>query len=77
MTNAIAQWERGTALCAGGQTASARQVRAMQTTRTWRSPMGGRDVPFDEDATCDNCGAKGAYDFMGDFLCLKCFKQDG
>lgn len=32
----------------------------------------GRDVPFKPEATCDECGAKGAYDFMGDYFCQKC-----
>jgi len=31
-----------------------------------------RDVPFDENATCDGCGATGAADFMGDIYCEKC-----
>ena len=31
-----------------------------------------RDVPFDEEGICDRCGKKGAYDFMGDFLCPEC-----
>lgn len=31
-----------------------------------------RDVPFIEDAICDVCGAKGAFDFMGDYACSKC-----
>lgn len=34
--------------------------------------MGSRNVPFDENAKCDDCGAKGAFDFMGDFLCTEC-----
>ena len=34
--------------------------------------MGDRPVPFDEEAVCDVCGAKGAYDFMGDMLCPQC-----
>ena len=34
-----------------------------------------RSVPFDEKAICDVCGAKGAYDFMGDFLCPKCAER--
>ena len=34
--------------------------------------MGDRDVPFDNDAVCDNCGKTGAYDFMGDLLCPEC-----
>ena len=31
-----------------------------------------RDIPFDEEAICDNCGAKGSYDFMGDCYCPVC-----
>ena len=31
-----------------------------------------RDVPFDDNAICDECGAEGAYDFMGDCLCSEC-----
>lgn len=31
-----------------------------------------RTIPFDIDATCDECGKKGAYDFMGDYLCDRC-----
>jgi hypothetical protein len=34
--------------------------------------MGDRDVPFDENAICDICGVKGAYDFVGDCICEKC-----
>ncbi len=34
-----------------------------------------RDVPFDKSAACDICGKKGAYDFMGDFLCSKCLAR--
>jgi hypothetical protein len=34
--------------------------------------VGNRDAPFDENAICDGCGAKGAFDLMGDFLCPKC-----
>lgn len=29
-------------------------------------------VPFKEDAVCDDCGAKGAFDFMGDYFCDTC-----
>lgn len=29
-------------------------------------------VPFDEEATCDLCGLKGAYDLMGDIICDRC-----
>jgi uncharacterized Zn ribbon protein len=32
----------------------------------------GREVPFDETAHCEECGAHGAYDFMGDYLCPEC-----
>jgi len=31
-----------------------------------------RDVEFDEDAICDGCGRKGAFDFLGDFYCADC-----
>tara|TARA_R110000868_G_C10429059_1_gene724117 strand:- start:258 stop:482 length:225 start_codon:yes stop_codon:yes gene_type:complete len=31
-----------------------------------------RIVPFDEKEVCDECGAVGAFDFMGDFLCGSC-----
>ena len=31
-----------------------------------------RDVPYDEDEICDQCGSKGGYDFMGDILCPEC-----
>jgi len=31
-----------------------------------------RVVPFDKEETCDVCGQKGAYDFMGDLICPKC-----
>lgn len=31
-----------------------------------------RDIEFEETATCDECGKKGAYDFMGDYLCPEC-----
>ncbi len=30
------------------------------------------DVEFDTGAKCDACGTIGAWDFMGDLLCLKC-----
>ena len=37
--------------------------------------MGSREVSFDENEVCDVCGAKGAYDFMGDYLCSKCAEK--
>lgn len=35
----------------------------------------GRTVPYDPEATCDVCGAKGAYDFYGDFICTACAEE--
>lgn len=37
--------------------------------------MGDRTVPFDKRAKCDNCGKRGAYDFMGDYLCPECARK--
>jgi len=37
--------------------------------------MGSRTVPFDSEAICDECGEKGAYDFMGDYLCPECYPK--
>lgn len=34
-----------------------------------------RDVEYDEDAICDDCGREGAYDFQGDFLCTTCARE--
>ena len=31
-----------------------------------------RVLEYEENTECDNCGEKGSYDFMGDFLCHKC-----
>jgi hypothetical protein len=31
-----------------------------------------REIEFEENAICDICGKKGAFDFMGDFLCPEC-----
>lgn len=39
--------------------------------------MSSRTVPFDPDAVCDDCGATGAYDFMGDYVCSKCAEAGG
>lgn len=36
----------------------------------------GREVPFKPDAVCDECGEKGAYDFMGDCFCQECLDRD-
>ena len=35
-----------------------------------------RDVPYEADAICDRCGAKGATDYMGDYFCHKCVGPD-
>lgn len=32
----------------------------------------GKDIEFDPNALCDGCGCRGAYDFMGDYLCFDC-----
>ena len=34
-----------------------------------------RDVPYDENEKCDICGKKGAFDFMGDFICENCISK--
>jgi hypothetical protein len=31
-----------------------------------------RTIPFEPDAICEECGATGAFDFMGDYLCYEC-----
>ena len=33
-----------------------------------------RTVPFEPDAICDGCGARGAWDFCGDYYCCQCAK---
>ncbi len=32
-----------------------------------------REVPFRKDEVCDECGQKGAFDFMGDLICADCY----
>lgn len=34
-----------------------------------------RDIVFEPMAVCDECGAGGAYDFMGDYLCMACSQK--
>ena len=34
-----------------------------------------REIPYDPEATCDECGAEGAFDFMGDLLCQACTRK--
>ena len=36
-----------------------------------------RDIPYSPTEKCDACGKIGAFDFMGDFLCDKCFNIKG
>lgn len=31
-----------------------------------------RDIDYEKDLVCDNCGKVGAYDFMGDYYCSDC-----
>jgi hypothetical protein len=31
-----------------------------------------RDIPFDADVKCEQCGKPGSFDFMGDVLCGDC-----
>lgn len=35
-----------------------------------------RAVPYDPEAICDICGALGAYDFMGDVICVLCLPKE-
>ena len=35
-----------------------------------------RSVPYDPDVKCDQCGEKGAFDFMGDYYCDDCWTTD-
>jgi len=34
--------------------------------------MSGREIPYEANAKCDTCGARGAYDVMGDYFCENC-----
>jgi hypothetical protein len=34
--------------------------------------VSGRAVPFEVDEMCDECGERGAFDFMGDYLRREC-----
>ena len=34
-----------------------------------------RLIPFDEEEVCDVCGEFGAFDFMGDLLCVDCLAK--
>jgi hypothetical protein len=36
---------------------------------------GDRTYPWDENAYCDICGRRGAYDLMGDTICLVCLDE--
>jgi hypothetical protein len=35
-----------------------------------------RNIPFAYNEYCDICNIRGAYDFMGDYLCEKCYRAD-
>ena len=37
--------------------------------------MSDREVEFDSTIECDLCGAKGAFDFYGDFICQNCINR--
>lgn len=40
--------------------------------------MGDREFPFLDNAKCDSCGAIGAFDIYGDYLCSLCLSsQEG
>ena len=34
--------------------------------------MGSREFEYEPEAICDGCGAKGAFDIYGDYLCPEC-----
>ena len=34
-----------------------------------------REIEFDEEEYCDDCGVKGAFDFMGDYYCHECLRK--
>lgn len=35
-----------------------------------------REVQYYMNEICDICGEKGAYDFMGDYICKNCVQED-
>ncbi len=35
-----------------------------------------RSIPFDTSEYCDICNIKGAFDYMGDYLCEKCSRAE-
>ncbi len=35
-----------------------------------------RTIPFDTSQKCDICQIQGSFDFYGDYLCEKCFRED-
>ena len=37
--------------------------------------MGDREFPFDAEAICEECGARGAFDIYGDIVCGKCLEK--
>ena len=34
-----------------------------------------RTIQFEEEEFCDECGKKGAFDLMGDYLCHECLRK--
>ena len=37
--------------------------------------MSDKIFEFEEDSICDDCGAKGANDIYGDYICNKCMEK--
>lgn len=35
----------------------------------------GRDLFYDPELICEECGKKGAYDVYGDIICPECFSE--
>lgn len=44
----------------------------VQAVRTSGGEGVSRELPFDPDDKCEECGNQPAWDFMGDILCAKC-----
>jgi len=35
-----------------------------------------REIPFEPNQICDNCGKLGSFDFMGDYFCDDCLESE-
>ena len=35
-----------------------------------------KELEYDPDLTCEICGAEGAYDVYGDYICPKCMSKE-